>query len=366
MKIILRLLIGLSFFVAGVCKTSAQLPDSLDVGSNFPPATRMTVDMYILDVQWHPTNLLDLSTGQWYTNVNAPAGADLQAVAQKAWEGLVSRFVPKAGTEGWDYQGRVEVDTFLGETDAHSGYQTVGCIGIPNNSVVATFKLAEIDGRWTIPENLRTLNPIATGYPSYIPCYVGGLKSAAISVTNVWGGADMRGIWETGTNVMRYLSPNGVEDPDCTLYPLGSAYYGPDILQLETRIVVPEIRAWSGWYWLPGSSATATLTLTNNESATYDLLTGKKVAGTQPLTLSIRPAASVTPNASPGKALSTGSVPISLSVSGPPGVISIECAASPAGPWVQLLNVTSFGTAPVGATDSGAPPGGRFYRARLN
>jgi hypothetical protein len=314
------LLITLAF-VVGALEASAQLPEKLGVGSNFPPSKTL-VSTYLGAPELGEWSTY---TQNWY---DATQGSLEQFVQVQL--GALADFVAPPGTESSDYYIELSVDTHLGR---HTyDIQPVAHELIP--SWDGTFRLTQgKDGGWRVPPNLLE---VKLSYQTYMPYRVTGLSNVVLVVAYTDG------------SLTREVSENGVADSTCSLYPGGGAYYGPDILQLHTWAVVPEKRRED----ITGGSVT--LALGDGSSASYDLLTGERAPCVLRMTRDTVPG--------PRQQLVPG---VRLTVSGPVGRnVLIEYAEALGSGWNTLTTLTiTTGTATCLETNLVTQ---RFYRTKFS
>lgn len=321
----LSLLVSVILVVGTSISTAQQGPESLPIGEQFLGQS-LVVSAGIA--------LGDLSAG--FPTVGGAdetyAGGGLQLATEKLLRQLAEKFQPPVGKEGAGYMLFVSVDT-------RGGNSPVASQDIP--AFPGTFKLR--DGR--IPSELLT---VKLSYQAYISSDVTGMKGVLLVVR------------KDGEEILREVSENGVADKTCTLYPGNGNYYGPDVLQLHTRYVVPEVRE-------PGIEGEVTVYLSVDHSvwATYDLLTGKKLASSEPtppppLVLTIRQLTGSTVTLLSKK--SEKSSVIRIEVAGPVGATTVLEFDSGTGEW-QTLGTVAIDHSGSGFLDTETAEGFRLYRA---
>lgn len=343
MKTMFRFLAVLvTVFVVGVSTfaTDIRIPESLAIGEGFP-GEGVVVSASIS--VWVPKGQDPYNDYGYFSGIKGNEvpynGGGLQSVAENVLRQLAEEFVPSAGAENRDYWLSLYIGKDFGVyTGKPVANQQIP--GFPN-----TFKLR--NGK--IPEELLK---VELTYQSYISYDVPGLKGA------------LRVLWWYGEEVVREESENGVWDKTCTLYPANNPYFNPDVLYMHSRDIVPEIRQ-------DGIEGEVTIYLSSDKSiwATYDILTGKKVASSEalvPLVLAyslvqVDEGGRLAVQTVKSSAVRTG---IKLRLSGPAGKSAvIEYADRLGGSWQELTAVPlTYGSAEL----VDVPPSGiRFYRARL-
>lgn len=326
MKTMLRFFVALvSLFVVGTSTSTAQqIPESLPIGEGFP-GEGLTVLAVIAALD--DSGLQFTPTDQTYISYS---GGGLQSVAEKLLGQIAKSFQPPAGKEGADYVLGVQVDV---------GVWPIASEGIP--TFPGTFKLR--DGR--IPSELLT---VRLQYQSYMPSRVPGLKGALLVVR------------QNGEEILREVSENGVADKTCTLYPANDPNFDPNVLLLHSRYIVPERRE-------PGIEGEVTVYLSSDHKvfATYDLLTGKKLASSEPtpppsLVLTIRQVTGSTVTLLSKKSEKTAV--IRIGVTGPVAqVVGVEFNSG-TGEW-QTLGTVPLDHSGSGFLDTETAEGFRLYRA---
>ena len=252
-------------FVVGASEPQQkiQVPGSLEIGTAFPGK-----DVWIdITIGWNdPTNSMD----PLYTNVLY--GVEMGKIEDSSLEQvrrLAKRFVMPVGAESYDYWISVGVYKHLTTLDGEEAQIPIAG-NFPGWNPEPTFRLENLNGKWVIPE--KAISKVVVGYQlSGIRAYVPGLSQVEVVVED-----------EFGVEKSREISENGITDKTCSQYPGGSAYLGPDWLEVPLGIAYPTYYEGHRDYSLP--KGYYLLKFGNDKAlwAKYDLETGRKIGSNEP------------------------------------------------------------------------------------
>jgi len=337
-------------FVVGASEPQRQIkvPDSLPIGTSFPPAGTM---FNIMVGSVDQTGSLTES----YAHTNALYTQEMGKIedaARNQIDILVKGFVPLPGTETLRNVISLNIEYTVPEIKDTVPPLPIGWSHGSEN----IHQLVKVNGKWTFPSD--AVEKVVVGFQD-LSVYVRGLSEVTLVLAD-----------EQGKEYSSETSQNGITDKTCSQYPGGSAYLGPDFLEVSVGVSYPpyyleqyeDFTLPRGYYLLKFGADKAIW-------AKYDLQTGLKLASNEPpvpLTLAI----SLVQLDDTGKItlLSKKSLRwgLKLSVSGPMGKpASIEYAdTAVGGQWTPLTKLSmTYGSGEfVEPVVSTAPT--RFYRVR--
>ena len=347
--VLLIIVVGTSF--------AQQIPASLPIGNAFPPSGVYNVSVGIVNYDhYNPTWSVAFNTQFIYKRTDG----DLKASVDRELKKLADAFYPFPGTEGDSYAPYFNITQTL-----------AGKSGIPvaqDNTVLlpnyASFKPVQgQDGQWHLP---ATVTNIGIVYQNYIPIRTPGLKwfeanthASAISME----GAD--GVMYTVEPNFSYANTNGVF-PGCSLAEGGGNYLGPDVLEMDSQIVLRD-PGYAAPLSHPDTNLFGSVTLYFSDDrkvfGTYDVVTGNRIASSDDIpTISITPIASAVGSSLAKATTSVQSHALKLAITSQPGTLAVRYSTDLVH-WQSLTTLTNA-TGGVAEFVAETTDPMRFYRAR--
>src|SRR3989338_5396603 len=214
-KFLLAVLLVVGFVVGALGSQQIQVPDSLPIGTSFPPAgTTFNITIGSVDEN-------GIST-ESYAHTNAlytPEMGKIEDAARNQIDILVKGFVPLPGTETLRNVISLNIEYTVPEIKDTVSPLPIGWSHGSGN----IHQLVEVNGEWKFPSD--AVEKVVVGFQSDLSVYVKGLSEVILVRAD-----------ELGNEYSSETSQNGITDPTCSQYPGGNAYLGPDWLEVPLGI----------------------------------------------------------------------------------------------------------------------------------